>query len=528
HVGVDRNELSPANFLDWKRQNHVFDHVGAQSWWDANLGGVRNPEYLHGFLVTPGYFEALEAQPILGRAFLAEEGEPGKDHVAVLSYALWRDHFGADPGIIGKRVLLNEISYNVVGVMGLDFNFPSGAQVWGALSFAPDVEANRGAHYLHAVAHLAAGVTPQQAQAEMSGIAARLAQQYPQTNTGRDANVMPLMDSEIGQTKTPLMIMLAAVGLVLLIACANISNLLLARASSRQRETAIRATLGATRWRLIGQRLVESMLLGFLGGSVGVLFAYLSLDLRIIHIPAEFSRMIPGWGKIAIDMPVLLFTSAVSFGTGLIFGLLPGLSASRVRLNDVLKEGSSVASLGRRRGLLRKALIVAEVALSMTLLATAGLMMKSFARLEHVSPGFNPDHVLTMFLALPDAKYTSDQQTLIFYEQLLERVQNLPGVKNAAEANLIPLGGTNTTSAIRIEGRPEPKPGEEPDANYRAVSDSYFRAMQIPVLRGREFAGLDTMKSQRVVAVNETFAARFWPGEDAIGKHMRFSGPLQQ
>ncbi len=527
-AGIERNELSPANFLDWKRQNHVFDHMGAQGWWDANLGGVSNPEYLHGFQVTPGYFEALETQPILGRAFLPEEGEPGKDHVAVLSYALWRDHFGADPSVIGKQVLLNEISYNVVGVMGPDFNFPSGAQVWGALSFAPDVAANRGSHYLHVVAHLGAGVTPRQAQAEMSGITARLAQQYPLTNTGRDASVMPLMDSEVGQTKAPLAIMLAAVGLVLLIACANISNLLLARASSRQRETAIRAALGATRWRLIRQRLVESILLSLLGGGVGVFLAHLCLDAQIIRIPAEFARMIPGWGKVAINTPVLLFTTTVSLGTGLIFGLLPALGASHVDVNDTLKEGSLAAGLGRRRGLLRKTLIVAEVALSLTLLVTAGLMIKSFARLEHLSPGFNPDHVLTMSIALPDAKYGSDQQALQLYEQLLERVQSLPGVQGTAAANLIPLGGANTTFTIRIEGRPEPKPGEEPDANYRAVSDSYFQAMQIPVLRGREFTRQDTTKSQHVVAVNETFAARFWPGEEAIGKHMRFGGPLQE
>jgi len=527
-AGVDRNELAPANFLDWKAQNHVFDHIAAQSWWDANLGGVEHPEHLHGFLVTPDYFAALEAQPMLGRGFVPEEGTPGKDRVAVLSYGLWRDHFAGDPSIVGKPVLLNGVNYTVAGVMDANFNYPSGAQVWGALAFTPELQTNRGSHYLRGVAHLAAGVRPEQAQAEMSAIASRLAQHYPQTNTGRDVHLMPLTESEVGQARAPLMIMLAAVGLVLLIACANISNLLLARAGSRQRETAIRVALGATRLRLIRQSLVESMLLGLLGGALGILLAFLFLDAQVFRIPPEFARMIPGWGKIAINAPVLLFTSCVSLGTGLIFGLLPALGASRPNVNDTLKDGAPSAGIGRSRGLLRNVLIVAEVGLSLALLATAGLMMKSFARLEHVSPGFNPDRVLTMFVALPDAKYTSDQQTASFYEQLLERVQNLPGVQSVAAANMIPLGGMNTTSSIRTEGRPEPKPGEEPDANFRSVSNSYFRTMQIPILGGREFTSQDSAQGQPVVAVNEAFAARFWPGEDPIGKRMRFGGPLQE
>jgi predicted permease len=525
-AGVDRDEVAPANFLDWKQQNHVFDHIAVYSWWNANLGGVEQPEHLHGFLVTPDYFAAVEAQPMLGRAFLPEEGAPGKDLVAVLSYELWRDHFAADPSIVGQPVLLNGIKYTVVGVMGANFNYPSGAQVWAALAFSPELQANRGSHYLHGVAHLAAGVRPEQAQAQMSAIASRLTQQYPQTNTGRDINVMPLMESEVGEARAPLIIMLTAVGLVLLIACANISNLLLARAGSRQRETAIRAALGATRLRLIRQSLVESMLLGLLGGGLGILLAFLFLETRIFRIPPEFARMIPGWGMIAINTPVLLFTSVVSLGTGLIFGLLPALGASRPNVHDTLKEGAPSAGAGRRRGLLRNVLIVAEVALSLALLATAGLMMKSFVRLERVSPGFNPDRVLTMFVALPDAKYTSDQQAANFYEQLLERVQSLPGVESTAAVNMIPLSKMNTTSSIRIEGRPEPKPGEEPGANFRCVSDSYFRTMQIPILRGREFTSQDSANGQPVVAVNEAFAKRFWPGEDLIGKRMRFSGPL--
>jgi putative ABC transport system permease protein len=523
--GVDRNELSPANFLDWEAQNHVFDHIAAQGWWNANLGGVDHPEHLHGFLVTPDYFAALEAQPILGRTFRDEEGTPGKDRVAMLSYALWRDHFASDPSIAGKTVLLNGMDYTIAGVMGPNFNYPSGAQVWAALAFTPQQEASRRSHYLHGVAHLAAGVSRERAQAEMSGIASRLAGQYPQTNTGRDVNVMPLVESEVGQMRAPLVIMLAAVGLVLLIACANISNLLLARASGRQRETGIRSALGATRGRLIRQWLVESMLMGLLGGGLGILFAYWCLQAQVIRIPPEFARMIPGWGKIAINTPVLIFTSIVSLVTGLVFGFLPAFVASRQNVNDTLKEGAPSAGSGRRRGVLRGVLIVSEVGLSLALLLTAGLMMKSFVRLERVPPGFNPDRLLTMSVALPEAKYTSDQQTADFYEQLIERVQNLPGVQSAATANMIPWSGMNGTSTIRIEGSSEPKPGQEPEANFRSVSNLYFRTMQMPILRGREFNSHDSAKGQPVVAVNEAFAARFWPGEDPVGKRMGFSGP---
>ncbi len=526
-LNVERNEVAPANFLDWRAQNHVFDHIAVESWWDANLGRIEHPEHLHAFLVTPDFFAALGAQPMLGRPFLPEEGTPGKDHVAMLGYPLWRDHFASDPSIVGKRVLLNGIDYTVSGVMGPSFNYPTGAQLWAALSFTPEQEANRGSHYLHGIAHLRPGISPERAQAEMSAIASRLARQYPQTNPGRDVSVTPLLESEVGQERAPLVVLLAAVGLVLLIACANISNLLLARASTRRREMAIRAALGAPRSRLIRQWLLESMLLGLLGGSLGVLLAFLCLEAQVIRIPPEFARMIPGWSRIAINTPVLVFTSIVSIGAGLLFGFLPAVRASRLNTNDTLKEGAPSAGIGRRRTLLHSALIVSEVGLSLALLATAGLMIKTFVRLEQVSPGFNPQRLLAMFVALPDAKYGSDQQKANFYEQFIERARSLPGVQDAAVANILPLGGMNETSTIRIEGKPEPKPGQEPEANVRIVSGSYFRAMQIPILRGREFTSQDTAKGQPVVAVNEAFAARFWPGEDPVGKRIRFSGPRE-
>jgi len=525
--GVDRNELAPANFLDFQAQNHVFDHIAAQSWWDANLGGVDHPEHLHGFQVTPDYFAALEAQPMLGRTFLPEEGTPGKDRTAMLSYGLWRDRFAADSSIVGKPVRLNGEDYTVAGVMAPNFNYPAGTQVWSVLAFDQRDAANRRAHYLHGIAHLRPGVSLPRAQAELSAIAARLVKEHPQTNTGRDAHVVPLIESEVGQTRAPMIVLLVAVGVVLLIACANISNLMLARVSRRQREMAVRVALGATRIRLIRQSLVESMLLGLLGGGLGVLLAYICLEVQVIRVPVEFARMVPGWDKVAINTPVLLFTTAISLGTALIFGFLPALRASRPNVSDNLKENALAAGPGRHRGLLRKALIVSEVGLSVLLLTIAGLMMKTFVRLERVSPGFNPDRLLTMMITLPDAKYTTDQQAAVFYEQLVERVQNLPGVTEAAAANMIPFSGANSTATIRIEGRPEPKAGEEPEANYRSVSNSYFRTMQMPTHRGREFTGEDSATSLRVVAINQAFAARYWPAEDPVGKRMRISGSLE-
>jgi putative ABC transport system permease protein len=526
--GIERNELAPANFLDWKAQNHVFDRIAAASWWEANLGGVDHPEHLHGFLVSPDYFEVLEAKPLLGRTFLPEEGTPGKDRVAMLSYGVWRDHFAADPSIAGKPVSLNGVAYTVIGVMGPQFDYPSGAQVWASLAFTPQLAANRGSHYLHGIAHLAPGISPERAQSEMSTIAARLANQYPQTNAGRDVNVLPLIQSEIGQARAPLLVLLAAVGVVLLIACANISHLLLERAGSRQRETAIRSALGATRQRLVRQWLVESLLLGILGGSLGVLFAFLCLKAQVIRVPAGFAVMILGWRKIGINVPVLLFTSAISLGAALVFGILPSLRASRLNMNGALKESAPSAGGGRRRGRLRNVLIVSEVALSLMLLATAGLMMKSFLRLERISPGFNPDHVLTMFVALPEAKYPTDERRARFLDELIERVQMVAGVRSAAAVNMLPLGGSNETFTIRIEGRPEPTPGNEPEANFRSVSSSYFRTMQIPVLRGREFTSQDSEVSPPVLAVNEAFASRFWRGENALGKRVRLSGSLEE
>jgi predicted permease len=523
--GVERNELSPANYLDWRARNHVFGHVAALSWWDVNVGGIGRPEHVQGFQVTPDFFSTLEAQPALGRGFLPEEARVGSDHVAVLSYGFWQSRFGSDPSILGKHVLLNGTSYSIVGVMGREFNYPAGCRIWAPLAFTPELASNRGMHFLHGIAQLRPGTTVETAQAEMSSIAASIAKEFPQSNSGRGIRVQPLVESEVSRTQSPVMVLLAAVGVVLLIACGNLSNLLLARADRRKRETAIRTALGATRFRLMRQLLVESVLLGLLGGAAGIAMAVWALRAHIVKFPLEFVQIVPGLNHLEMNVPVLLFTLAVSVGTGFAFGFLPALRTSHLNVSDSLKEGGAGSGFGPSKTFLRSVLVVGEVALSLALLTCAALLMKSFVRLVRVSPGFNPDRVLTMSVALPEAKYPKDEEAVSFFEQLLGRVEALPGVHSAAAVNILPMGGADMSSSIRVEGQPEPQPGHENDARYRIVSTGYFRTMQITLRKGREFTEQDSSKNHLVVAVNEAFVNAYWPSQDAIGKRMRFNGP---
>jgi putative ABC transport system permease protein len=524
-AGVERNEPSPANFLDWKAQCHAFDHMAAMSFWDVNLGGIERPEHIQGFQVTDDYFATVDAQPILGRTFLPQEATAGNDRVAVLSHALWHNQLGGDPAILGKPILLNGVSYTVVGVMAPGFNYPVGARVWAPLAFSPDLARNRQAYFLHVVAHLRPGATVERAQHELSLVAARIARENPRTNAGRDVRVEPLLSSETTRSRAPMTVLLVAVGFVLLIACANLSHLLLARADLRKREASIRAALGATRRRLVRQFLVESLLLALIGGGLGVGMALLCLRFPLLGIPADFVAFVPGLDRLGINVPVLAFTLAVSVLTGLAFGLVPAIRASRADVNEALKEGTRGSGGSRVRGALRSTLIVGEVSLSLMLLVGAGLLMQSFTKLLQVSPGFEPHGVLSLFLALPEAKYPTQERAAAFYQRLVERVAALPGVENAATVNILPMTGMNNTRLLRIEGRSEPAPGHEPEANYRVVSPGYFSTLGIPVVRGRALGPRDSSSSPLVAAVNEEFAKTFFPGEEPLGRRIRGSGP---
>jgi putative ABC transport system permease protein len=518
-----RNEASPANLKDWTAQSTSFENIAAFRWDDYNLTGGDLPEQLLGHPVTVNMFDTLKTRPLLGRTFLPDEGNANAGRVVVLSYKLWQRRFGANSGIVNQNISLNGESYTVVGVMPPEFAFPAAAsELWVPMRFEGQLFESRQAHFLYTRARLKPGVTLAQAQAEMDTIAARLRQQYPETNTDRGVRLVSLHEESVHQLKPALLALLGAVGFVLLIACANVANLMLARATARHKEIAIRTALGASRWRVVRQLLTESVLLSLVGGALGILFAMWGVDLLLASVPKEFSLFFYGWDKIGLDLRVLSFTVGVSILTGLIFGLAPALQASKFDLNESLKDGgrtSGVAAGGARRGL-RGVLVVAEVALALVLLVGAGLMIKSFIRLLDVRPGFDPQNLLTMQLSLPGARYGNDAQVLAFYGQLHERLKSQPGVEGVGFVNYLPMAGSGGTTNFIFEGRPAPPVGQYPEANFRIASTDYFATMKIPLSRGRNFNAQDRADSPRVVVINETLARLYFPNEDPLGKRL--------
>lgn len=519
------NEVAVANYVDWQANSQSFEHLGLYRWWGVNLTGDGNPERVQGFLVTANMLDALGLPPMLGRNFKAEENEPGKDKVAILSHGLWQRRFGSDPNIIGKTIQVNSEARTVVGVMSAEFNFPRGMEMMAPLSFTPEVKSNRGNHSYLAVGRLKAGVSLAQAQTEMTGIAARLAEQYPDNNTGLSAGVYPLLADTVKPYRIALIALMCAVGFVLLIACANVANLLLARAAERTREMAIRAAMGAGKGALIRQMLTESLLLASVGGLLGVLLSLWGVELLKSALPGDAFSFVPGLRNLGLNYPVLGFTIGLSLLTGIVFGLAPALQAAKPDMNESLKEGSK-GSAGMARNRLRSALVVAEVALSLILLTGAGFMMRSFLYLLQVNPGFNHENVLTMGIQLPQSKYSDTSQRAAFYQDLARRVKSLPGIEAVGFVNNLPLGGSNSSSSFLIEGIPEPPPGQRFSGRSRICTPDYFTAMRITLLQGRAFTQQDKADATPVVIINETLAKRFFPNGDAIGKRFRFTGDL--
>src|SRR5215203_1008796 len=523
---VMHNEVAMANYLDLKSQTQSFEQLALYRWWSANLTGIDPPERIQGFLVTANFLDTIGMKPIMGRNFTAEENQPGKDAVAIITHSLWQRRFGADPNILNKTVSLNSIARTVIGVMPEQFNFPKGAEVYAPLPLNPELMKNRGSHGYYVIGRLKPGVSIESAQADTDNMTARLEQQYPETNTGWGATVFPIVADTVRLYDTPLWIMMGAVGLVLLIACANVANLMLARATGRQREIALRTALGASRWRIIRQLLTESVIAALLGGALGVLVGFWGIDALRAANPADAARYAPGWYQLGIDLPVLAFTLGLSLFSGIVFGLAPAWQASKPNLNSSLKEGGRQTAAGSHR--LRSSLVVFEVALSLVLLVGAGLLARSFLSLLKTNPGFNPDNVLTMNLVLPGAKYREQPQRAAFYNDLVQRVKAYPGVESAAAVNYLPLGGANSSDSYLVEGLPEPAPGQEIDGRYRVCTPDYFRTMGIPILKGRGFTEQDIAGATPVVIVNETLARKHWPGGDPIGKRIRFYGPPEQ
>ncbi|HWS87820.1 MAG TPA: ABC transporter permease [Pyrinomonadaceae bacterium] len=516
-LGRTRNVVSAPDFIDWRAQSQTFDAVAAYNSWGPSLTGQGEPEQLTGALASADLFRVLRAEPALGRAFSAEEDRPGAARVAVIGHGLWKRRFGSDPSAVGRSVTLDGEPYTIVGVMPASFQFPEAeTEVWAPLALDPQEQSSRGSHYLSVVARLKDGVTIEQARAEMDTIAGRLEQQY-QVNTGHGANVFALHDEVVGGVRTSLFVLLGAVGFVLLIACANVANLLLARGATRQAEIAVRTALGASRWRVVRQLLTEGLLLFVCGGVLGLLLAVWGVDLFVALSPAGTPRV----HEIRADAWVFGFAFLVSLATGFVFGLLPALQASKPDLHGALKEGGRDRAGAGGRSRLRGLLVVAEVASAMFLLVGAGLLLQSFVRLRQVSPGFDPANALTMQLSLPASRYKDGASRAAFTKQLLQRVEALPGVRASGAVAGLPLTGNTASRYFEIEGQPPRPAGEGRNANFNLASPGYFRALGVPLVSGRQFDERDAAGAPEVVIVNEAMARRFWPDEDPLGKRLR-------
>ncbi|HKS43294.1 MAG TPA: ABC transporter permease [Blastocatellia bacterium] len=513
--------VSAANLKDWREQNDVFTNIVAYQAASFNLQGNDSPERVLGATVSSNFFDTLETQPVIGRGFLSEEEQPGNHRVVIISTQLWRRNFGADPQIINKTMPLNGESFTIVGVMPVDFYFPfRNVELWVPLAFTPEQWANRGSHAYLTIARLKPGVTFEQAKEQMNGIGASLASQYSE-DAGRGVRLIPLKEEMVQSSRTSLFVLLAAVGFVLLIACANVANLLLARASSRRKESAIRIALGAGRWRLIRQFLTESLILSVVGSAIGLLLAKLGIDLLLTLA----ATILPRTNEIGLDLPVLAFTLALSLVTGIGFGIAPALQISKTDVHETLKEGGGRAMSAAGHARLRSILVVTEVALALVMLIGAGLLIKSFAQLQQINSGLRPENVLTMRVSLPKAKYSTTQAASTFYHQVMEKVSSLPGVQAVGAINMLPLQRSGFNGDIQIEGQGPYQPGEAPLAEFRAVTPDYFRALGIPFIEGQTYNAQVTEKSPPVIIINQTLAKRAWPNESAIGKRIRIWTP---
>jgi putative ABC transport system permease protein len=519
HIGFPRNTPSPANFLDWQKQAGAFTGMAAMVDRSFNLTGVGEPERLDGWRVSANLFELLRIPPLLGRTFVPDDDRPGT-HVVLLSYSLWQRRFGSDPSVIGRALSLNGESYTVIGIMPRFVQLPgyiNRNDLWVPIAFPPEEAAQRGNHFLEVIARMKPGVTLKQAQAEMETIAARLAQQYPVYNTRTGAVVVPLHEQVVGDIKPALLVLLGAVGFVLLIACANVANLLLARAAVRQKEIALRLALGASRSRLTRQLLTESVLLAVFGAALGLLLALGGIHVLKTFIPVTIWQV----QTISIDARVLIFTALVAVVTGIAFGLAPAIHGSHLNLNDTLKEGGPDSGGGSKGNRVRGLLVIGEVAVSFVLLIGAGLLINSFFHLRNLDPGFRADHLLTMKVDLSEVKYPDRERRAAFFDEVIRRVRALPGLQSAAVAGNLPLTYNGDSIMISVEGVPDPPPDQRPDVIFRAIGPGYFGTMGIPIIRGRDFTDQDEGDTKDVVVISEKTAQHFWPGQDPIGKRLK-------
>jgi len=517
--GMTQFSVSAANFIDWHEQNHVFDKMAIYSGSSLNLTGREQPEALQGASVSSDFFSALRVHPVIGRTFTADEDQPGKNHVVILSYGLWKSRFAADPHVAGRQVNFDGQPYTVAGVMGEKFTLPGWAQYWTPMGWTNTERAVRGEHHYSVIARLKPGISLPQAQAEMNTISTHLEQQYPEDDKGWGATIIPLRDQLVGEVRPALLILLGAVAFVLLIACANVANLVLAKTFGRRKEIAIRVALGASGSRVVQQILAETVLLSITGGLLGLLLAHFGIILTLKFL----SDNLPKSTTVALDSGVLVFTLFLSIVTGLVAGLVPALRLTRTNVNDSLKQGlgktDSDSGGNRTRGLL----VVSEVALSLILLVGAGLMIRSLWLLSGVDAGIDPHHVLTMTVVVPRHKYSHATDEMAFFDRVLSQVRALPGVAFAGLIDSLPLSGDGSHQPVAIEGRPLLPLSEQPEVDTRLISSGYLNTMRVPLLRGREFSAADTIDRPPVALISEAMAKRFWPNEDPIGRHLIMS-----
>ena len=515
--GIHEFYVSPANYRDWLEQAHSFDAIAAYRPHASILTGGAFPERLEAASVSPRLLDLLGARPALGRAFTAGEDQPGHACVVMLGHGLWQRRFGGSRSVLGTSINLDGTACSIVGVADPGFRLlDTVSELWMPYALDSNELKERGLHTLKVIARLKSGVALEQARQEMQGIARGLERQFPDTNAGWTVEPVLVGEQVVGNIRPTLLMLFGAVCFVLLIACSNVAILLLTRASVRHKEIAIRAALGASRFRIVRQMITESMLLSLISGVLGLLFARVGIAVLVALKPANIPRL----EEIRIDWQVAAFTLGVCLVTGFLFGMFPAITAVRTSLNEVLRDGgrTSLATVNSRRT--RGVLVVSELALSVALLIGAGLMIRSFLQLQSVNPGFRAHHVLTTEVALPTSKYEG-LQVALFYKRLVESMEHVPGVRSAAVARNVPLSGGDPSLNFAIEHRPELPSAEQPRAKYRAISASYFRGMGIPLIRGRYFEESDTATAPGVVIVNEVLARRFWPGEDPIGKRMR-------
>ena len=522
--GFSRMSISYPDFVDWREQNTTFEGIALHRGWSFTLTGDGEPERISGALASHELLDVLRVQPIYGRGFLPGEEVEGGPRVVLIGYALWKNRFGADPALVGRSITLNGEPYTVIGIAPEGFWFPYVQQLWAPLQLSPTE--GRGDRSYQAVGRLREGVTLEEARAEMGTIAARLAGQYPGSNSDVGVSAVPLKREFIGDSREAALIFYGVVTFILLLACANVANLMLARATARQREIAIRTSLGAARGRIARQLLTESVVLSLAGGVLGLGLGRVGRDLILAGIPVE----LPYFIGYEMNAPVVLTIVAITVLSGILFGLAPAIGSSNPDLVRTLQEGSGRTSGGVKRGFFRSFLVALEVGLALVVLVGAGLMMKSFLAMRTIEKGFDAEKILTMRISLPDAGYDTGAKRRLFYEEAVERIRAVPGVERASAISGLPLSGYNWGASFYAEGMEPPPPGQNPIANHRIVLPGYFETLGIPLLQGRDFDERDAREGAvPTVIVNETFANRYWPGENPLGKRLAYgSGPSEE